>query len=121
MISRVWSFCLRSRKEEERVHEEDKRTLSNGSSQLWNETEANERGNPERSKQHSKQPSQRHGMMHNQSMMHARFKYAWHGKVHKQNYKLSGAQYATPLHIDGTPHQLFSSLSVRYSTILNVG
>ena len=28
-------------------------------------------------------------------MMHVRFKYAWHGKVHKQNYKLSGAQYAT--------------------------
>ena len=29
------------------------------------------------------------------SMMHVRFKYAWHGKVHKQHYKLSGAQYAT--------------------------
>ena len=37
-------------------------------------------------------------------MMHVRFKYAWHGKVHKQPYKLSGAQYATPLHIDETPH-----------------
>src|SRR3954464_11143387 len=29
------------------------------------------------------------------SMMHVRFKYAWHGKVHKQYYKLSGAQHAT--------------------------
>ena len=29
------------------------------------------------------------------SMMHVRFKYAWHGKVQKQNYKLSGDQYAT--------------------------
>ena len=28
-------------------------------------------------------------------MMHVQFKEAWHGKVHKQNYKLSGAQYAT--------------------------
>ena len=28
-------------------------------------------------------------------MMHVRFNEAWHGKVHKQNYKLSGAQYAT--------------------------
>ena len=28
-------------------------------------------------------------------MMHVRFKYGWHGKVHKQHYKLSGAQYAT--------------------------
>ena len=28
------------------------------------------------------------------SMMHVRFKAAWHGKVHKQYYKLSGAQYA---------------------------
>ena len=27
--------------------------------------------------------------------MHVRFNEAWHGKVHKQNYKLSGAQYAT--------------------------
>ena len=26
VISRVWSSCLKSRKEEERVHEEDKRT-----------------------------------------------------------------------------------------------
>ena len=29
------------------------------------------------------------------SMMHVRLNEAWHGKVHKQNYKLSGAQYAT--------------------------
>ena len=28
------------------------------------------------------------------SMMHVRFNEAWHGKAHKQNYKLSGAQYA---------------------------
>ena len=28
-------------------------------------------------------------------MIHVRFKEAWHGKVHKQYYKLSGAQYAT--------------------------
>ena len=53
-------------------------------------------------------------------MMHVRFNEAWHGKVHKQYYKLSGAQYATPLHIDGTPHQLFSSLSFMYPTMLNV-
>ena len=36
-------------------------------------------------------------------MMHVRFNEAWHGKVHKQSYKLSGAQYATLLHIDKTP------------------
>ena len=53
-------------------------------------------------------------------MMHVRFKEAWHGKVHKQSYKLSGAKYATPLHIDGTPHQIFSSLSIMNPTILNV-
>ena len=53
-------------------------------------------------------------------MMHVRFNEAWHGKVHKQSYKLSGAQYATPLHIYETPHDLFSSLSFRYSTRLNV-
>ena len=27
-------------------------------------------------------------------MMHVRFNVAWDGKVHKQYYKLSGAQYA---------------------------
>ena len=52
--------------------------------------------------------------------MHVRFNEAWHVKMHKQSYKLSGAQYATPLHIDETPHDLFSSLSVMYPTILNV-
>ena len=41
-------------------------------------------------------------------------------KCNKQNYKLIGAQYATELHIDETPHQLFSSLSGMYSPILNV-
>ena len=29
------------------------------------------------------------------SMMHVGFKYAWHGKVDNQSYKLKGAQYAT--------------------------
>ena len=52
-------------------------------------------------------------------MMHVRFNEAWHGKVLKQSYKLSGAQYATELHIEETPHELFSSLSFMYPTILN--
>ena len=33
-------------------------------------------------------------------MMHVRFNEAWHGNMHKQYYKLSGAQYATELHIE---------------------
>ena len=53
-------------------------------------------------------------------MMHVRFNEAWHGKVHKQSYKLSGAQYTTPLHIDGTPRDLFGSNSFMYPTRLNV-
>ena len=53
-------------------------------------------------------------------MMHVRFNEAWHGKVHKQSYKLSEAQYATPLHIDETPRDLFSSPSFMYPTRLNV-
>ena len=44
-------------------------------------------------------------------MMHVRFNEAWHGKVHKQFYKLSGAHYATELHIDGTPHSSYLVLS----------
>ena len=38
----------------------------------------------------------------------------------QKNYKLSGAQYATLLHIDETPRQLYSSPSFMYRTILNV-
>ena len=35
-------------------------------------------------------------------MMHVRFNEAWHGmaKCNKQHYNLSGAQYATELHIE---------------------
>ena len=40
-------------------------------------------------------------------MMHDRFNEAWHGKVHKQTYKLSGGQYATPLQIDETPRSSY--------------
>ena len=53
-------------------------------------------------------------------MMHVWFNEAWQGKLHKQTYKLSGAQYATPLHIDETPHDLFSSILFMYPTTLNV-
>ena len=53
--------------------------------------------------------------------MHVRFNEAWHDKMHKQSYKLNGAQYATPLHIDETPRDLFSLILCKYSTILNVG
>ena len=63
MISRVWSSCLKSRKEEERVHEEDKRTWSNGSSQTRRYRNQPEEATPERSTQHSKQPTHEHGMI----------------------------------------------------------
>ena len=53
-------------------------------------------------------------------MMPVRIKEAWHGKVHKQSYKLSGAQHATPLHINETPRDLFSSTLFMYPTIFNV-
>ena len=53
-------------------------------------------------------------------MMHVRFNEAWHAKVHKQPDKLSGAQYATPLHIYETPRDLFSLILFMYSAILNV-
>ena len=55
------------------------------------------------------------------SMMHVRFKEAWHGHIHKQSYKLSGAHYATPLHIEEKHHiQLYSSPCLCYPTVLNV-
>ena len=66
VISRVWSSCLRSRKEEERVHEEGKQTESNESSQSQHNRNYQDEGTPERNKQHGKQPSHSHGIMHNQ-------------------------------------------------------
>ena len=44
-------------------------------------------------------------------MMHVWFSEAWHGKVHKRNYKLSGAQYATVLHIEEKHHMTYLVLS----------
>ena len=43
---------------------------------------------------------------------------AWQGAQTKLQVKWSSI--CNELHIDETPRQLFSSLSVRYSTILNV-
>ena len=39
--------------------------------------------------------------------MHVRFKEAWHGHIHKQSYKLSGAHYATELHIEEKHHMTY--------------
>ena len=54
------------------------------------------------------------------SMMHDRFNEARHGKVHKQTYKFKWSTICIGMHIDKTPHQLFSSLLFMYPTILNV-
>ena len=52
--------------------------------------------------------------------MHVRFNAAWHGKVHKQNYKLSGGQYATSC-ILMKHHMTYLVLSrLSYQTKLNV-
>ena len=63
MILRVRSSCLKSRKEEERVHEEDKRAQSNGSSQTGRYRKQPKEATPERSTQHSKQPTREQGML----------------------------------------------------------
>ena len=52
--------------------------------------------------------------------MHVRFNEAWHGKVQQIILQVKWSSICNELHIDETPHQLFSSLSVRYTTILNV-
>ena len=68
---------------------------------------------PER-REHGKQPSHKHGIMH------VWFNEAWHGKVHKQHYKLCGAQYAMSCILTNHHIRLFSSLPFMYPTILNV-
>ena len=45
-------------------------------------------------------------------MMLVRFNEAWHGKVHKQHYKLSGAQYATSCIL--TKHHMTHYFSLGY-------
>ena len=119
MISRVWSSCLKSRKEEERVHEEDKRTKSNEYSQLRNGTKANKRSNPERSKQHSKQPSINMAWCTTKDdACPVYISMAWKGA--QTTLQIKWSSICNELHIDKTPHDLFSSLSVMYPTILNV-
>ena len=46
-------------------------------------------------------------------MMHVRFNETWHGKVHKQNDKLSAAQYATSCILTKHHIHLFSLLSFK--------
>ena len=53
-------------------------------------------------------------------MMHVRFNEAWHGKMLQTTLQIKWSSICNDLHIDETPHQLFSSLPVRYSKILNV-
>ena len=117
---RVRSSCLGFHKGEERIHEEDGATQSRESSQLRNETEAIKRSKPERNKQHGKHTIINMAYDAHPSMMHVRLKCAWHGKVHKQNYKLSGAQYATSCILMKHHNKLFSSILFMYPTILNV-
>ena len=44
------------------------------------------------------------------SMMHVRFKEAWHGKVPQTILQIKWSSICNGLHIDGTPQQLFSYL-----------
>ena len=45
---------------------------------------------------------------------------AWHGKVQQTILQVKWSSICNELHIDETPHQLFSSLSFRDTPILNV-
>ena len=53
-------------------------------------------------------------------MMHVRFNEAWHGKVQQTILQVKWSSICNEVHIDETPHDLFTSHPVRYSTILNV-
>ena len=45
-------------------------------------------------------------------MMHVRFNEAWHGNIKQTTLQFKWSSICNELHIDGTPHQLFSSLPV---------
>ena len=53
-------------------------------------------------------------------MMHDRFNEAKHGKVQQTILQIMWSSICNELHIDETPHQLFSSLPFMDPTILNV-
>ena len=53
-------------------------------------------------------------------MMHVRFNEAWHGNLQQTILQVKWSSICNELHIDKTPHQLFSLISVMYPTILNV-
>ena len=55
-------------------------------------------------KQHGKHTSINMAYDAQTSMMHVRFKYAWHGKVHKQVLQVKWSSICNELHIDETPH-----------------
>ena len=80
MISRVWSSCLRSRKEEERVHEEDK--LNVDERVLTTRRYRNQPEEANTGKEAQNIVNNHHITWHDAqtSMMHVRFKYAWHAK-----------------------------------------
>ena len=100
----VRSSCLGFHKGEERIQEVDGAAQTRESSQLRNETEAIKRSKPERKKQHGKHTSINMAYDAHPSMMHVRFKYAWHGKVHKQVLQVKWSSICNELHIDETPH-----------------
>ena len=114
------SSCLKSRKEEERVHEEDKRTKSNESSQTRRYRNQPEEATPKRSKQHSKQPPHNHGMMHIQVWCMSGLNMHGMAKCTNKYYKLNGAQYATSCILTKHHDKLFSLIPFMYPTILNV-
>ena len=104
MVSGFGHLAWDSTREKKRIHEVDGAIETSESSQLRNETEANKRSNRKEKKQHGKHTSINMAYDAHSSMMHVRFNYAWHGKVHKQVLQVKWSSICNELHIDETPH-----------------
>ena len=54
-------------------------------------------------------------------MMHVRFNEAWHGKVQQTMLQVKRSSICNELHIDETPHQIFSSLPFKLLNKIKCG
>ena len=111
---RVRSSCLGFHKGEERIQDVDGAILTRESSQLRNETEANKRSNRKGANNTVNTQSLTWHTMHKQVWCMSGLNMHGMAKVHKQHYKLSGAQYATSCIL--TKHHIYYLVDSRLFT-----
>ena len=87
------------------IHEVDEPMYSNESLQSQHNRNYREEAQPERSKQHGKQPSHKHGMMQNQvRYMSGLVRHGMAKQSAQTILQIKWSSICNELHIDETPH-----------------